>query len=98
MTNLGVRECDQLKGASNFTPWKHTLQMFLEEVDLWSFVEFEVRCARSARMTNIGVRECDQLKGASNSTPSKHTLQMFLEEVDLWSFVDSYNYLKQEFE
>jgi hypothetical protein len=39
MTSLILRECDRLEDASNFTPWKCTLQMLLEEADLWSFVK-----------------------------------------------------------
>jgi hypothetical protein len=29
MTNVGLRECDQLEGTANFTPCKHKLQMLL---------------------------------------------------------------------
>jgi hypothetical protein len=42
MTTLSLRECDRLEGASNFTPWKYRLQMLLEEVELWVFVENKV--------------------------------------------------------
>jgi hypothetical protein len=42
MTTLGLRECDRLEGASNFTPWKCMLQMLLEEVELWEHVEKEI--------------------------------------------------------
>jgi hypothetical protein len=42
MASVGLRECDQLEGAENFTPWKCRLQMLLEEVDLWCFVEGKV--------------------------------------------------------
>jgi hypothetical protein len=34
MTSLGLKECDCLEDASNFTPWKGRLQMSLEDVDL----------------------------------------------------------------
>jgi hypothetical protein len=27
MTTLGLRECDRLEGASNFTPWKYRLDV-----------------------------------------------------------------------
>jgi hypothetical protein len=39
MTTLDLRECDRLESASNFTLWKYRLQMLLEEVELWLFVE-----------------------------------------------------------
>jgi hypothetical protein len=42
MANLGLRECDQLKGATNFTLWKCILYMLLEKVYLWRFVEGKV--------------------------------------------------------
>jgi hypothetical protein len=42
MTTLGLRECDRLEGASNFTPWKCRLQMLLEEVELWEHVKTKI--------------------------------------------------------
>jgi hypothetical protein len=42
MITLGLRECDMLDGASNFTPWKCRLQMLLEEVELWEHIENEI--------------------------------------------------------
>jgi hypothetical protein len=35
---LGLKECDQLDGASNFTLWKCKLEMS-EDMKLWSIVE-----------------------------------------------------------
>lgn len=38
MTSHDLRDCHMLEGASNFDPWKCTLQILLEEVDLWYLV------------------------------------------------------------
>jgi hypothetical protein len=38
-STTGLKESDQLDGASNFTPWRYTLQMLLKELDLWEIVE-----------------------------------------------------------
>ena len=40
--NLGPKEHDRLEGASNFVPWKFKLQILIEEVDLWEYVEKEI--------------------------------------------------------
>lgn len=37
MANLGLRECDHLEGAFDFTPWKCRLKM-LEKFDLWTIL------------------------------------------------------------
>ena len=42
MASLGLRECDLLEGATIFTLWKCRLQMLLEEVNLWCFVDEKV--------------------------------------------------------
>ena len=42
MAIIGHRECDMLEGATMFTPWKCRHQMFLEEVNLWCFVDEKV--------------------------------------------------------
>jgi hypothetical protein len=36
---IGLKECDQLEGVSNFIPWKCNLHMLMEEKDLWHIVE-----------------------------------------------------------
>lgn len=42
MTAFSVRYEDKLEGPSNFVPWKGRSLRFLEEHDLWHFVETEV--------------------------------------------------------
>ena len=41
MISLGP-ESDKLDGAFNFTPWKLKLQMLIEEIDQWSFIENKI--------------------------------------------------------
>jgi hypothetical protein len=41
-TTLGFRECDRLEVESNFAFWKYRLQMLLEKVEIWAFVDKKV--------------------------------------------------------
>jgi hypothetical protein len=36
---IGLRFEDRLEGASNFSPWKETIALPLEENELWDIVE-----------------------------------------------------------
>jgi len=38
MTSSRLRFEDQLKGASNFSPWKERIMLILIENNLWEFV------------------------------------------------------------